>query len=99
MRQRFLSKFQRTDLCQYPSLFSFFSQRTGTSLSPSKKGCNVRDIETENGQAQYMAVVIDDSSFSSRTTYYELELFGKFTDRKTIDCLPNFNKSPEEKLI
>ncbi|MEK7527717.1 MAG: hypothetical protein AAB574_01680 [Patescibacteria group bacterium] len=55
-----------------------------------KNGCNVRDIETENGQAQYMAVVIDDSSFSSRTTYYELELFGKFTDRKTIDCLPNF---------
>jgi len=55
-----------------------------------KNNCTVKDIETENGQAQYMAVIIDDSSFSPQTTYYELELFGKFMDRETIDCLPNF---------
>ena len=52
--------------------------------------CNVKDIETDNGQATNMAVVLDNSSFDSKTSFYELDLFGKYETTNTFDCLPNF---------
>jgi len=55
-----------------------------------KSGCNVKNIETENGQADYMTVILDTGSFSQQTKYYELDLFGKFTQDSTFNCLPNF---------
>jgi len=53
-------------------------------------GCQLKNIETENGQAKYMSVVLDDGNFDSKTNYYELELFGKYQEFKTYDCQPNF---------
>jgi hypothetical protein len=63
-----------------------------------KYGCKVKSIETENGQAKYMTVVLDNGTFDSKTTFYELELFGKFKDIETFDCLPNFKIKALEKI-
>lgn len=54
-----------------------------------KSGCVVKDIETENGHAQFMTVVVDNGSFSNQTNYYELNLFGKFNQTSSLNCLPN----------
>lgn len=53
-------------------------------------GCKVVDIETENGTAQYMTVVVDDSTFGAKTSFYELDLFGKHQEVSRTKCLPNF---------
>ncbi len=61
-------------------------------------GCLIKEIETENGQAKYMSVVLDNGSFDSRTNFYELELFGKYKDIETFQCLPNFEIKVLEKI-
>ncbi|MFA5194155.1 MAG: hypothetical protein WC740_25895, partial [Verrucomicrobiia bacterium] len=63
-----------------------------------QSGCTVKSIETENGQAKYMSVVLDNGSFDSKTNFYELELFGKYKDVETFDCLPNFKIKVLEKI-
>jgi len=63
-----------------------------------KSGCNVKSIETENGTAKYMTVVLDDGTFDSKTTFYELNLFGQYKDIETFKCLPNFEIKVLEKL-
>jgi len=55
-----------------------------------RAGCQIKNIETENAQAKYMSVILDDGNFDSKTNYYELELFGKYKEIKTYDCQPNF---------
>lgn len=61
-------------------------------------GCHVKHIETENNQANLMAVVLDNSTFSDQTKYYELDLFGKHKQISTFDCLPNFQIVTLEKI-
>lgn len=56
-----------------------------------KNGCRVRQIEKEPNAANYMAVVLDSSSFSSDTRYYELDLFGKYRRDRTLTCQANFS--------
>jgi hypothetical protein len=60
--------------------------------------CNVKEIETENGQAKYMSVILDNGTFDEKTNYYELELFGIYKDIETFDCLPNFKIKVLEKI-
>lgn len=55
-------------------------------------------FETENGQAKYMTVVLDGGSFNSKTTFYELDLFGKYKYIETFECLPNFEIKVLEKI-
>jgi len=54
-------------------------------------GCDVKHIETQNGQAEYMTVVVDQSTFDQNTSYYELNLFGKNKIVKTFPCQDNFS--------
>ena len=56
-----------------------------------KNGCNVRDIETQNGEANYMVVVEDGDSLTPQTHYYELDLFDKYRESKYFPCTPTFN--------
>ncbi|MEO6509150.1 MAG: hypothetical protein ABIO02_04295 [Patescibacteria group bacterium] len=55
-----------------------------------KNGCDVRSIEEDTHQAQYMSVVVDNGSFSDKTSYYELDLFGTHSVDKKISCGKNF---------
>lgn len=63
-----------------------------------KSGCNIKSIETENGQAKYMTLVLDNGNFDNKTNFYELEQFGKYKDLETFDCLPNFKIKVLEKI-
>lgn len=56
----------------------------------AKNGCAVKNIEENPGSVEYMAVVLDSSSFSAGTRYYELDLFGKYQQALTLNCQPNF---------
>ena len=56
-----------------------------------KNGCQVKHIEKEPNEADYMAVVLDSGSFSEKTQYYELSLFDKFKQSRTFNCQPNFS--------
>lgn len=62
-------------------------------------GCNLKSIETENGLASNMVVVVDNSTFTQNTRYYELDLFGKFTIDSTFTCTPNLNLTVLKKAI
>ncbi|MFA4826836.1 MAG: hypothetical protein WC596_01090 [Candidatus Shapirobacteria bacterium] len=55
-----------------------------------KAGCNIKDIETQNGQAEYMTVVVDQSTFDQNTNYYELSLLGSHQTVRTFPCQNNF---------
>jgi len=55
-----------------------------------KNGCQVRAIEEGGSNAENMAVVLDSGSFSDKTRYYELDLFGKFKVDSRFDCQSNF---------
>jgi len=63
-----------------------------------KNACNVRDIETQNGEAQYMLVVEDNDKLTPQTHYYELDLFGKYQEFKYFPCTPTFNLRLIEKV-
>jgi hypothetical protein len=63
-----------------------------------KSGCQVLDIETQNGQTDIMSVVLDNGSFDDKTNYYELELFGKNETVNTFECLENFSIVTLEKI-
>lgn len=53
----------------------------------SEAGCQVKDINTENGQASIMAVVLDDDVYEhGKTAYYELTLFGESTEKERFKC-------------
>lgn len=53
----------------------------------SEAGCQVKDINTENGQADIMAVVLDDDVYEhGRTSYYELTLFGESKEKERFRC-------------
>ncbi len=64
----------------------------------SQNGCDVKSIETENGSAKYMTVVVDNGSFDENTKYYELDLFGKYKNTSKLNCLTNFQIVTLEKL-
>jgi hypothetical protein len=55
-----------------------------------KNGCRVKHIEKEPQSAEFMAVILDNGSFSERTSYYELDLFGRFDQIQTFNCQPNY---------
>ncbi len=55
-----------------------------------KNGCDVKQIETQPKAANYMAVVLDNGSYSSETKYYELDLFGKHREIQRYSCEKNF---------
>ncbi|AKM81451.1 MAG: hypothetical protein UT13_C0001G0489 [Candidatus Pacebacteria bacterium GW2011_GWF2_38_9] len=53
----------------------------------SEAGCEVRDINTENGQATEMAVVLDDDVYEhGKTSYNELTLFGESKEKTRFVC-------------
>lgn len=53
----------------------------------SEAGCQVKDINTENGQADIMAVVLDDDIYEhGKTSYYELTLFGESQETSRFKC-------------
>lgn len=53
----------------------------------SETGCQVKDINTENGQATTMAVVLDDDIYEhGKTSYYELTLFGESRETGRFKC-------------
>lgn len=53
----------------------------------AKAGCEVKDINTENGQASQMLVVLDDSEYShGETAFYELTLFGESEEKDRSKC-------------
>lgn len=52
-----------------------------------KNGCQVRDLYTQVDQAQQMAVVLDDASYThSETAYHELTLFGESQEKDRFKC-------------
>jgi len=55
----------------------------------AKNGCLVRNIESQPSSANTMAVVLDSATFSQKTHYYELDLFGPFSLGSTFPCAPN----------
>jgi hypothetical protein len=55
-----------------------------------KNGCLVKNIEENPSSAEYMAVVLDNGTFSQKTRYYELDLFGTFQEVRRLHCQPNF---------
>lgn len=57
----------------------------------AKNGCSVKNIETEPSSAQTMAVVLDSATFSPKTHYYELDLFGPFSIGNTYPCTKNLS--------
>jgi hypothetical protein len=63
-----------------------------------KNGCDVRDIETQNGETIYMVVVEDGDKLTPQTHYYELDLFGKYIESKYFPCTPTFNLRLIEKV-
>lgn len=63
-----------------------------------KNGCNVLDINSQNGQSKFMTVIVDMGNFSDQTKYYELDLFGKFKTVSSLQCLPNFQVLTLEKI-
>lgn len=53
----------------------------------SEAGCQVKDINTQNGQASKMAVVLDDDVYEhGKTSYYELTLFGESVEKERFKC-------------
>ncbi|MBU1033806.1 hypothetical protein KKI22_02530 [Patescibacteria group bacterium] len=53
----------------------------------SEAGCKVKDINTENGQALEMAVVLDDDVYEhGKTSYNELTLFGQSKEKDRFVC-------------
>ncbi len=55
-----------------------------------KAGCTVKDIETEAGQADTMAIVVESSEFQfGQTDYNELSAFGPKKLGKTYTCQDN----------
>ena len=63
-----------------------------------KNGCQVKDIETDNGQADFMLVVEDGSRLTPDINFYELDLFGKYQEYKYYPCTPQFNLRLIEKV-
>jgi hypothetical protein len=54
-----------------------------------QSGCHTLAIETENGQAQYMTIVLDNGKFTPQTKFYELDLFGPYKEMSRFKCLDN----------
>lgn len=54
-----------------------------------KEGCNVKDIEKESDVAKYMTVIVESSTFDTKVTYYELDLFGKHQEISRHNCQSN----------
>lgn len=53
----------------------------------AKAGCQVKDINLENGFAQQMSIVLDDSSYlHGETSFYELTLFGSAKETEHFKC-------------
>jgi len=63
-----------------------------------KNNCQIKDVETQNGQADYMTVILDNSTFDTNTKYYELDLFGKYQTISQFNCLPNFQIQTLKKI-
>ena len=53
----------------------------------SEAGCQVKDINTQNGEASTMAVVLDDDVYEhGKTSYNELTLFGQSKEIERFIC-------------
>ena len=96
--QQYCDMFKQPSFVSVQSGFLPFHNGPEHRYLLKQAGCNIKDIETENGLANYMTVVVDNSTFDDNTKYYELDLFGKFKTISTLDCLPNFQIKTLEKL-
>ncbi len=68
-----------------------------------KNNCQMKEIEHDQKAADYMALVLDSGNYSDKTSFYELDLFGKHKIVKTVMCQRNFGivllkKSPSNGL-
>lgn len=94
----YCSQFKETTFVSVQSNFHPFHNGPEHRFLLKNSGCNIKDIETENGQAQYMTVVLDGGTFDSQTKYYELDLFGKNKEISRLKCQDNFEIITLKKL-
>lgn len=53
----------------------------------SEKGCDIKEIDTQNSEANMMSVVVDHSEYThGKTNYNELSLFGKSEIENEYQC-------------
>jgi hypothetical protein len=52
-----------------------------------KNGCQMRNLYTQAAEAEVMAVILDDASYThGETAYHELTLFGESSERDRFEC-------------
>lgn len=85
--QSFCEKYQEPLFISNQSVRHPYHNATEFQYLMSEAGCQVKDINTENGQANIMAVVLDDNVYEhGKTAYYELTLFGESKEKERFRC-------------
>ncbi|HAP37902.1 hypothetical protein A2367_02435 [Candidatus Shapirobacteria bacterium RIFOXYB1_FULL_38_38] len=96
--QNYCSQLKSSTFVSVQSSFHPFHNGPEHRYLMRQSGCRVLDIETQNSQTNTMSVILDNGSFDDKTNYYELELFGKFKQSDSFNCLPNFSILTLEKI-
>jgi len=96
--KRFCQNFKETAFVSTQANFHTFHNGPEHRYLLRQSGCSIKDIETENGQANYMIVAQDGSQLSPDITYYELQLFGKYKTLSTTTCTSNFSIKVIQKI-
>ena len=85
--QKFCQTYQQTLFISNQSSHHPYHNAMEFQYLMSEAGCQVKDINTENGQASTMAVVLDDDIYEhGKTAYYELTLFGESKEKEHFKC-------------
>lgn len=89
--QNFCQQFTKPAFVSTQANFHTFHNGPEHRYLLKKSGCQIKDIETENGQAQYMIVIEDGSLLTPDINFYELDLFGKYKIVDTFSCFSNLS--------
>jgi hypothetical protein len=85
--QNFCQKYQKPLFISNQSSHHPYHNAMEFQYLMSEAGCQVKDINTENGQANMMAVVLDNDLYEhGKTAYYELTLFGESKEKEHFKC-------------
>lgn len=85
--QKFCQKYQQALYISNQSKYHPYHNAMEFQYLMSEAGCKVKDINTQNGQASTMAVILDDDLYEhSKTAYYELTLFGESKEKERFKC-------------
>lgn len=85
--EKFCQKYQEPLFISNQSKYHPYHNAMEFQYLMSEAGCQVKDINTENGQASTMAVVLDDDIYEhGKTSYYELTLFGESREKEHFKC-------------